>query len=118
MITGTISVTVGTDTHEAKVDFKTLARLEESGLSLMKTCTMINKVRQENDPASFPFARVASTVGVILRGNGVKVADEAIYASYLENTDVVGAMSAIDAIAKIAFPEREPEKKAEADQSK
>lgn len=114
MITGTVEIAVGETVHPVKVDMKTLARLEELGLSFIKTCRLVSQVQESKDYESFPFARVSMTIGAILRNSAVVVSDDDIMAAMMADHGVVNAVKAVNDIAVIAFPERPGAKKAEA----
>lgn len=111
MLTGTVTVQYDGQAHDAKVDMRLLARLEESGLSFIKTCRLVNSVRESGDYESFPFARVSMTIGALLRSAGVKVDDDAVMADMMGEMGVVNAIGVINEMAMIAFPAREPAKK-------
>lgn len=113
MLTGTLTVGHAGADHEVKVDMRLLARLEELGLSFIKTCRLVNSVRESGDYESFPFARVSMTIGAVLRNGGVKVDDDAVMAEMMAEMGVVNAIGVINQMASIAFPDRIGTKKNE-----
>jgi len=114
MLTGTVLIPFGGGEHDAKVDMRCLARLEEVGLSFIKTCRLVNSVRESGDYESFPFARVSMTIGAVLRNAGVKVDDDAVMTEMMAEQGVINAIGVINTMANIAFPERPSAKKDEA----
>jgi len=111
MLTGTLTVRHAGADHEVKVDMRLLARLEESGLSFIKTCRLVNSVRESGDYESFPFARVSMTIGALLRSGGVNVDDDVVMAETMAENGIVNALGVINEMAQIAFPDRTPAKK-------
>lgn len=114
MITGTVDIAIGESVHAVKVDMRTLARLEELGLSFIKTCRLVSQVQESKDYESFPFARVSMTLGAVLRNSANQVSDDEIMAAMMSDGGVINAVKAVNDIATIAFPERPGAKKAQA----